>query len=229
MATSWWRPLTAEPRLSQGDILADATFALPAHPRQPLVKHTFGGGAVGWKDSAWTEDASGFCHLLGRGRVVAAIVVTHGCQLDKKEKKGRVTLAPVAQIANAKEEDRDNIMAGLRIALAPLPGIDGLGDCYADLRGMVAFDRKVIDQLTRVATMTRPAMADFRERVGVFFVRPGNAESDDICQLPGAYGGVCDKDHEEEVVVSKDQIFPRCSKPNCNGTVGWVLQKPQTT
>jgi len=226
MAAAWWRPLDEEARLSQGDILAETTFGLLAHPRRPLTKHAVPGGALVWKESAWTPDGDGYCHFLARGRVATAIVLTHSCQIEKPGRPGRVILAPVTPIAAAHLQDRETIMAGSRLSFAPLPAIPEFGDCYADLRVMVGFDRKVVDQLRRVATMTPAGTADLKERIAIFFVRPGTGTTGDICQQPGTYSGTCQNHHVQEVAVGKGDAFPPCHSAGCLYPVNWTVKTP---
>jgi hypothetical protein len=225
MAVPWWRPLAAESRLSQGDVLADSTFALPLHPRTSLVKHVFSGGAPGWKESpSWQTDASGFGHCLGRGRVAHALVVTHSCQLDKGERTGRVLLAPISPIASVKEQDRDRIMAGERISFVPLPGIPELGDYYADLRPIMAFDPRAVEKLQRVATMSAQGVVELRDRIATFFMRPGEGTTGEIVQIDATFKGACESDgHANEMSLTRGITFPPCQSPGCGKVVRWKI------
>jgi hypothetical protein len=173
MVGTWWRPLSEEGRLSQGDVLLDMTVGTLVHPRTPVARFQARDGAQGWKEQAWKEDKQGFCHCLGRGRITAVIVLTHSCQLDKDERARRVIIAPVSLTGKVDEKTRDNIFAHKRIPLVPLPDVPDLGDSYADLRLVQAVDRKWVDDTKRIATMTEEAVTYLQQRLTAFFARPG--------------------------------------------------------
>jgi hypothetical protein len=173
---SWWRSLDDEKRLSQGDVIDQVSFSALSRPETPLVKADAPGNRGIWKPTTWTPDAGGFCHCLARARRAPALVLTESCQLDKpEERKRRVIVAPVHVLKDheSKPENREWIMAGNRIAFAPLPGVPVLGDCYADLRLLVTVPREELDERTRLATMTPEAVDFLKQRIVGFFVRPG--------------------------------------------------------
>ncbi|MGB8295479.1 MAG: hypothetical protein WCG85_08635 [Polyangia bacterium] len=168
---SWWLSPTEEPRLSQGDVITQAAFVSALRPPTYLVQSSIKGHGLLWvEDSKCKEDKSGFFRCLGRGRIAAALVLTHSCQLDKPERGGKVVLAPVRSASHL-SDNRDDVMAGSKIAFAPLPEVPELGDCYADLRAMMSLDRETVDTYVRLAAMNeRPRMA-LHERLAGFFTR----------------------------------------------------------
>lgn len=169
--TSWWLSPTEEPRLSQGDIIVAAAFVKALYPLSFLVRSSIKGQGSLWVESPERkEDSNGFFHCLGRGSLAAALVLTHSCQLDKPEKGGRVILAPVRS-ASKLSENRTDVMAGSKIAFVPLPDVPELGDCYADLRSMMALDREVVKAYVRLAAMTADAQKALHERLVGFFAR----------------------------------------------------------
>ena len=169
--SSWWLSATEEPRLSQGDIIADTAFVKAVHPAIFLVRSSIKGQGPLWSESNERKnDNNGSFPCLGRGRLATALVLTHSCQLDKPESGGRVIVAPVRPASNL-TDNRDAVMRGQRVAFVPLPDVTGLGDCYADLRAMGALDRVVVDAYTRLAAMAKDKLRFLHERLTGFFVR----------------------------------------------------------
>jgi len=81
-------------------------------------------------------------------------------------------LAPVAPIENVPEDGRDVILTGQKLAFIPLPGVPDTGDAYADLRSMVAVDRRFVEIGTRrLATMTDVGVSELQARLTGFFAR----------------------------------------------------------
>jgi len=173
VAADWWRPLEDEPRLSQGDVLDSVDLALLVHPEAHLVRKDVPGQRGVWVPSEWKPDGTGYCHSLAHGRKTPVVVLTDSCQLDKDTRTKRVIIAPVgfAERTYPDPAQRENMMAGNRPALVPLPAVPGLGDCFADLRVMATVRREAVDRANKIATMTTYARKFLGERIAGFFLR----------------------------------------------------------
>lgn len=172
-----WSP-TLNPRgLSQGDILVDVPVAATKVPLT-FVSH------AGFKDSRgktiWTQydalqpmkdEPSG--HWLAKGRITRALVLTHSCDLDDLKDSERILVAPIAEIkqVTSSEEDRQRIMQGARSNYVALPGVPGVGNCYADLRSICPLDRFLFSAGSRMCSMTDDAVAILRAQLIVHFTR----------------------------------------------------------
>jgi hypothetical protein len=92
--------------------------------------------------------------MLGRGRVGAVIVLSHDCELDKKESRKRVVVAPLTAVATLPEAERAAVIAQCKHSRMVLPGVPSLGWCYADLRLTAAIDRDFIDLEKRLVSLS---------------------------------------------------------------------------
>jgi hypothetical protein len=169
---SWWLP-DLQPALSQGDVLLDCVAgAAVVHPRQAVKRASLAGAADAWVvDPAETPDQNDILTLLAKGRISAALVVSHSCELDKGERKARVHVAEVRPMASLQPDARERIMSQSRISLMPLPDLPTLGDCYADLRTIGGIDRRAALAAPKVASMTDAAVARLQAQLVAFFTR----------------------------------------------------------
>ena len=170
MSADWWGA-APHPELSQGDIVRDLPLGASTYPRVFLSPSELKGDRIWCPCQSWQADRDGLGHFLARGRFIAALVLSHSCELDKKERRGRVQVAPVASIGGIDEKNRQAIMAQRRISLMPLPGVPQLGDCYADLRIMSSIDRRLIAEAERVAGMTEGGVQRLQAQLVAFFTR----------------------------------------------------------
>jgi hypothetical protein len=173
--SNWWAAALEE-RLSQGDVFASLPFSALVYPRQPLTKE-----ASKWNPEFYLPKEpdpapqDGFFFFLGKGEMLPGIIVSHSCELDKDEKKGRVLVAPLRSIANIQSQHVQNVMTFRRKSSFPLPGIPKLGDYYADLRQVQNLDRRYLGLNQRLASMTPEAMDRFGLHVAGFVYRPPGA------------------------------------------------------
>jgi len=173
----WWLNQLEE-RLSQGDIVEDAAVVLLVSPVEALKKVTIKGAGVSWQGaSTWPPDSNGQNHFLARGKRSAAVIVSHSCDLDKEQRSGRVLLAPAASAQTLNSETYENVFSQRRRSMMPLPAVPLLGDCYANLRLITTVDRKYVDTLKRVASMTKEARMRFQDQLMGFLVRPEDRQN----------------------------------------------------
>ena len=86
-AERWWEP-NVKPDLSQGDIVLGLPFWVPLPSSSPLEKVTISGGRTLWAENQVVKpDSDGIFYLLGRARLASGVVLTHDCEIDKKEKE----------------------------------------------------------------------------------------------------------------------------------------------
>jgi hypothetical protein len=166
--SQWW-DATPDPRLSQGDIVNHVPVAVVLHPLTQLSQNK---GDTVWRDSAmWTPNKEGVGNLLSRGRVMPVLVLSHECEIDKNESKGRVVVAPIAPLTNLREDEQENVLAQRRFSKMPLPEVPTLGSCYADLRLTAAVDRQYLDVARRIASLSDAAVGRLRLQLIAFFTR----------------------------------------------------------
>lgn len=157
-------------RLSQGDIVRLTPLATLPFPSTMLEKTTLSGGRVAW--SQVSEPKKSDVTFLAEGRYLDIIVLSHSCELDKSERKSRVTVAPVLTASALPDEAKKTIFEYRRLSLLPLPNVPGIGDSYADLRLAQAIDRRHVDNATRLVSMTADGVALLKRHIVGFFARP---------------------------------------------------------
>lgn len=166
----WWGPL--EDKLSQGDVLSAIPFGAVLHPTTYLAKRTVKPNVFQWAPTDQVEE-----HTLARGRGAPCIVLSHSCELDKDEKKGRVIVAPIAPIDRVTEAAaRDAILAQRRFSMLPLPDIPNMGTFYADLRVMTSVYRAHCNDAKRVASMSDEGRFRLAVQLVAFFGRQDASE-----------------------------------------------------
>ncbi len=126
--------------LSQGDVVEDLYFA-NVYPLAPAITHSVNGKS-GWLASPWREDENGVCSVVARARKGLGLVLSHSCDIDKKNKKSRVFAALVDRLSRLNEEEQRKVLGQERIALFPLVGTSR-GNLYADLRLAMALDPRL--------------------------------------------------------------------------------------
>ena len=162
--------------LSQGDIVVDVPVGSTKVPLTFLA-------TVGYTDkrqkTVWTQydalqpmthEPSG--HWVMKGRVTRALVITHSCDLDDLQDTERVLVAPVweaTQISNP--GDRERIVQSGRATFVGLPGVPGVGDCYADLRSICPLDRQLFGMAQRHCSMTEEAVLRLQAHIALYFTR----------------------------------------------------------
>lgn len=162
--------------LSQGDILADAAVG---STKVPLTFLATSGYTDKRQKTVWTQyddlqpmanEPSG--NWVMKGRIGRALVITHSCDLDDLQDSERVLVAPVweaTQISNP--EHRQRIVEGRRATFIGLPGVPGIGDCYADLRSICPLDRHLFSAGQRHCSMTDEAVIHLQAGIALYFTR----------------------------------------------------------
>lgn len=168
MAGWWLQNLATE--LSQGDVVRDLVVGLPVHVPVYLQKKTLKGNEIVWAPGSPQPDHNGVLRLLAEGRRCDVLVISHGCEIDKQDRKKRILIVPIAP-ADRLSSSREAVFAQRDYALFPLPEVPTLGDCYADLRLIHPVDRGVLREQDRAASMTDEALLRLQAQIVAFFTR----------------------------------------------------------
>lgn len=173
-----WSPELNQRGLSQGDILVDVPVGVTKVPLTFLSKEPYehkNGRVVYTRYDTlqpYPQDpATG--HWLAKGQVMHALVIAHSCDLDDLQDTERVLVAPVwrATRVTSSDQDRKRIVDGLRPTYVGLPGVPGVGDCYADLRSICPLDRFLFSVASRHCSMTDDALAILRAQLALYLTR----------------------------------------------------------
>ena len=164
MTTNWWLPALNTEGLSQGDVALVLPVAVSTFPSKRLQRGTGKGGLEIWTP---TQDQAKNTFLFEGGEY-NAIVVSHSCDLDKKEKKGRVLIAPMRPLDTLSDDDKTTVLAQERVALMPLPDVGGY---YADLRLISTTSRAFLGDDRRVASMSPAGVQRLQVQLAQFFLR----------------------------------------------------------
>lgn len=148
--------------------MTSAPCGYPVHPLVQLDKRTGKGNTETWVPS---KDNPKCDHLLSKGRPEVCIVLSHSCDLDKKERSGRVIVAPAKPLDRVQEPVRQLILAQERLSMMPLPNVPGLGDLYVDLRVMLSLYRQHCEQARKLASMTAEGQKRLQAQLIAFFAR----------------------------------------------------------
>jgi hypothetical protein len=184
---SWWLPEAAE-RPEQGDVLDLLPLSRPIFPPKALEKRSIKTG------QAWVElpapPQSGDHHALAKGKHMYALLLSHGCQIDKPNKNVRIQLAPLAPLSNLREDEIESTLAQKNKKRLPLQGVPKLdGDYYADLQTILTFDIALLSACTRIASMTSPGITRLQLQLIAFFTRKDfSAVLDALPELPEGNG-----------------------------------------
>lgn len=139
----------------------------PIYPVKAIKKHTFKGGQ-GWADIDLPAAPSDF-FAVAKGKYGHALLLSHGCQIDKPNKNIRIQLAPLLPLANLTPEQRENTLSQRNKRQLPLQGIPTLGDYYADLQTIMAFDIALLQDCRRIASMTPLGIKRLQVQLIAFF------------------------------------------------------------
>jgi len=165
----WWlEDLATE--LSQGDIVRGVIVGLPVCPPIFLQKTTAKANQEVWSPGTPKPDHNGIVRVLAEGRQCDVLVVSHGCEIDKKDSKKRILVAPVGT-ADRLSTSRNAVFEQREHALFPLPEVPQLGDCYADLRLIHPVDLGFLRPENRLASMTEDGMVRLQAQLIGFFTR----------------------------------------------------------
>lgn len=167
VSVPWWSEVP-QAKLSQGDVIDGVVIAVIAHPPQRVAKQTVSGGRQAWIEESGADGE----HWIARGTPRLVLVLSHSCELDKNEKKGRVLVAPVSPAAQISDPTiRTAVFANQRKSLVPLPDLPGHGDHYCDLRLIGTVDRRVLESASKIASLSDPAVEHLHVRLVMFFAR----------------------------------------------------------
>lgn len=174
-----WSPTLNQQGLSQGDVLVDVPVGATKVPLTFISKEPFpqkGGRVVYTRYDTLQEypNEPGAGNWIAKGRIGRALVISHDCDLDDVKDTERVVCAPVYEISRvtSSAEDRERIMRGARPTYVALPGVPGVGDCYAELRSLFPLDRHLFSVTTsRLCSMTDEAVAMLRAQLVHYFTR----------------------------------------------------------
>lgn len=158
--------------LSQGDVVRPVPLPVAAFEMQTLQSTVFKGNRPGYVVEASPKaDHNDIFTILARGPVGPVVVLSHSCELDKEQKKGRVIVTHVRTASKLAPDGWARVVQRERLALIPLPGVPELGDCYADLREMTTVDRRFLALNTRLASMGPSLLAVLQQHVAGYFSR----------------------------------------------------------
>jgi hypothetical protein len=166
----WWLSEIPE-LLEQGDVVTDIAFGFQMDPPHALVSASMKGGVRGWTQSEPPRlDGQGQTHFLHKGPYRSALLLNHGCDIDKQHTK-RLIVVPIFALGEVPERQRQDIANQGVIANVFLPDVPKLGDCFADLRIMQSIPKSNVERAERVAAMTPEARQLLGVRLIAFFMR----------------------------------------------------------
>lgn len=170
--SSWWRGELNTDGLSQGDLVKPLPFATTVVPPERIKRKTARGGAQTLASCGWSPVASTGKELfLFQGKGGFALVISHSCDLDKRERRSPVLCAPVRAADALPDHVRQRVFAQERISLMPLPAIPGHGDHYADLRSISPMPRELLAEESRIASMSPHGLSRLLAQLVKFFTR----------------------------------------------------------
>lgn len=168
---SWWAEKVQE-NLSQGDIVTNLPFLIPTSPLKYLKHENLRGNRPGWSESATPVPLKdGRVQIVGLGKSLPGIVISHDCELDKARDKPRVILAAVLPMSAVAPEQHPVILEQRHRAYLPLPDLPSLGTCFANLRMIVTLDRDLVTKMPAIASMTEAGKTRLRGQLVEFFLR----------------------------------------------------------
>jgi hypothetical protein len=86
-------------------------------------------------------------------------------------RSARVLLAPISSLEKLLPEQRQPIVEQRSYSKMPLPDIPGLGDYYVDLNCFMSLDRKIVDHIKRIASMSENGVTRLQAQLFGFFSR----------------------------------------------------------
>lgn len=170
----WWIK-ECEFDLEQGDIIKDVPFLLPA--ASPVYLERFSGrDGVAWRELTEAKiDGDGKTVALSKGPYMSAVVLNHGCDIEKKQNK-YVGLALVRDISDFQEADKDRIIRRETVPQLYLPSVPGLGDSVVDLRMTTLLPTAFVKTLVRCASMSEAGRVALQAQLFAFYTRRDPAE-----------------------------------------------------
>jgi len=169
-AQEWWKPQVSE-ELDQGDIFADIPLILPVEPLLYLHKQQLRGGSPGYLASEEPKVLKGGAlQFLASGRVGTAMLLSHGCEIDKQNNK-RLTFVSVSRLSDLPPVDQERVAARQTVAMLYLPNVPSVGDAYADFRLISIVARETVNKKQRIASMQPEAQVWVHGHLFEFFVR----------------------------------------------------------
>nr|WP_311527975.1 hypothetical protein [uncultured Ralstonia sp.] len=169
----WWAE-AVQTALSQGDIVTGLPLFSVLAPVPFLTKKSIKGGQEAWiQTEAPATTTTTPISALANGKMSAAIVLSHSCELDKKRNGARVLMAPVKPLGELglSEEAAAQVLQQQVFALFPLPDVPGIGTVVADLRSTTSVPRAIVDDGTRIASMTTAALRRLAAQLVGFYLR----------------------------------------------------------
>jgi hypothetical protein len=177
---SWWKP-APDDRLNQGDIIADVPFSTLAFPEQYLKLQTFKGGATGYVLSEKAvPSVDNTSPMLARGRVARVVVISHSCDIDKSindENKAdgrpneKILVAPVMPLSVLAPNQHAHILSRGNVRFMPLPDVQGVGDCFADLKNISSVFSAHLPVEKRIAVMSDEVLPFLHMHLVGYFTR----------------------------------------------------------
>jgi hypothetical protein len=172
MPESWWSR-RLEKELSQGDVIKEIVWGT-APPGAVFLKKGTEGGQRAWQESEqFNADNDGIGHFLARGRVLPCIVLSHDCTIENDG--ARILVAPMFPWSNLNNDDpkyRQSALNQERRAVLPLTNVPSFEtNLYADLRGITFIDRRRLDGVARVASMSVEGLERLQHQLADFFIR----------------------------------------------------------
>ena len=181
---SWWLPDVGQ-QPEQGDVLDLLPLSRPIFPLKALERRTFKGGGSGWAELPDGPPRSGDHHALAKGKHMYALLLSHGCQIDKPNKNVRIQLAPLSLLSNLREDEIEATLSQKNKKRLPLQSIPTIGDYYADLQTILAFDIALLSSCTRIASMKPSGITRLQLQLIAFFTRKDfSAVLDTLPDLP---------------------------------------------
>ncbi len=165
----WWSDQIDPDGLSQGDIVDELVFA-NVYPLTPVERKSVHGHS-GWVVLPnWPTKADHTCHVAAIARKGLGLILSHSCDIDKKNKKSRIFTAPLAPLSDLTGDQQIAVLEQLRVSLFPLLGTRR-GDLYADLRLAVALDQRLFEERNRIASMTEEGRKRLQVQLVKLFTR----------------------------------------------------------
>lgn len=167
MASPWAE--NPKPELSQGDLLSPVPIASVTAPEKFLKRgQTLKHDVHTWQETAvWHPEPDERGHFLALGRKLNAVVLSQDCEIDREK---RLLVAPVLSMHTITGDALEAVRNGKRYPFMPLPEIPGvLPESYVDLRGICFVERKLIDDASRLSSMSDEGVERLQAQLIAFF------------------------------------------------------------
>lgn len=171
MAEDWWSN-SLHPDLSQGDIVTNVPLGTVTTPPKYLYSAALKGNAAGWGETLdWRPDHNGIGHYLYRGRLAAAMVLSHDCDIDKPKGTHRVVVAVAIPRSALSAAEQNIVFTQQARHSLPLPDVPEMGDYYADFRSTLYLPFTLVSQATRIASMSDAGRHRLQAQLIGFYTR----------------------------------------------------------